>query len=56
MSLSQIQISSQVGTAVLKNTMDMNEALGAGLINMLDAASIERMVNPAVGSNLDLRI
>lgn len=54
--LAQVSLSSKVGTAVLSKTLDTNEALGAQLVNMIDAASMERSVNPAVGNNLDLRI
>lgn len=56
MALANINTVSQVGTAVLDKAMETNEALGAGLVQMMDAAAMERSVNPAVGSNLDLRI
>lgn len=49
-------LQSKVGTAVLSKTMDTNEALGAGLVQMMDAAAMEQSVNPNVGANLDLRI
>lgn len=55
-SLSQIELSSKVGTAVLDKAMESNEALGAGLVQMIDAAAMERSVNPAVGGNLDFRV
>ncbi len=54
--MAQVRLSSQVSTAVLSKTMDTNEALGAQLVNMIDAASMERSVHPAVGGNLDLKI
>lgn len=54
--LAQVNLSSQIGTAVLSKTMDTNEALGAQLVEMIDSASMERSVNPMVGSNFDLRI
>lgn len=47
---------SQVSTAVLSKSMDTNEALGQGLVEMIDAAAMERSVNPAVGGNFDMRI
>lgn len=49
-------LQSKVSTAVLSKTMDTNEALGAGLVQMMDAAAMEQSVNPNVGANLDLRI
>lgn len=54
--LNMLEIQSKVGTAVLSKAMDTNETLGAGLVEMIDAAAMERSVNPAVGGNVDLRI
>ena len=56
MDLANISTMSKVGTAVLGKTLDTNEALGAGLVEMIDAAAMERSVNPAVGSQFDLRV
>lgn len=56
MALSRISTQSQVSTAVLSKAMDTNEALGEGLVQMLDAAAMEQSVNPAVGGNFDMRI
>lgn len=56
MSLANVSMQSKVGTAVLDKAMETNEALGAGLVEMIDAAAMERSVNPTVGANLDLRI
>lgn len=47
---------SKVGTAVLSKAMDTNEAMGQGLINMIDAAAMERSVNPNVGSRFDMLV
>lgn len=56
MDLSTISTASKVGTAVLSKAMDTNEALGQGLVEMIDAAAMERSVNPAVGANFDMRV
>lgn len=56
MQLSGAALQTKVGTAVLSNAMDTNEVLGAGLVEMIDSAAMERSVNPAVGSNMDLSI
>lgn len=56
MALSNISMQSQVGIAVLDKAMETNEALGDGLIQMMDASAMELSVNPDIGSNLDLRI
>ena len=56
MDLSTISTTSKVGTAVLSKALDTNEALGQGLVEMIDAAAMERSVNPAGGANFDMRI
>ena len=56
MDLANISTMSKVGTAVLDKTLDTNEALGAGLVEMIDAAAMERSVNPAGGRQFDLRV
>lgn len=56
MALSNISTQSQVGTAVLSKAMDTNEELGAGLVQMIDSAAMERSVNPDIGANFDMRI
>ena len=54
--LSAISTMSKIGVAVLSKTMDTNEALGDGLVQMIDAAAMERSVNPAVGANFDMSV
>lgn len=56
MTLSNISVQSKVGTAVLDKALDTNEAMGQGLVQMIDAAAMERSVNPSVGSNLDISV
>lgn len=34
----------------------MGEELGAGVVQMVDAAAMERSVNPAVGGSIDIRL
>ena len=45
-----------LGMAVLDKAMDTNEALGAGLIQMIDSAAMEQSVNPNIGANFDMRV
>lgn len=47
---------SDVGTAMLSKTMDMQKTEAAGIVNMIDAASMERAVNPHIGGNFDMSI
>jgi hypothetical protein len=49
-------IQSQVSTAVLSKALDTNDELGAGLVQMIDSAAMERSVNPAVGGNIDISV
>lgn len=56
MAMSANRIQSQIGTAVLSKAMDTNEALGQGLVQMIDSAAMERSVNPNVGANFDMRV
>lgn len=53
MDMSASKTMSQISTAVLSKAMDTNKALGEGLVQMIDAAAMERSVNPAVGGNFD---
>lgn len=56
MALSQVNLSSQVGIAVLDKAMETGEDLGNGLVQMIDSAEMERSVNPNLGGNFDVRI
>lgn len=54
--LANMRIQSDVSTAVLAKAMDTNEALGAGLVEMIDSAAMENSVTPWVGGNFDMKI
>lgn len=56
MALSNISVQSEIGTAVLSKAMDTNEQLGAGMVQMIDSAAMERSVNPNVGANFDMSV
>lgn len=56
MSMATMDVQSQVGIKMLSKAIDMGEELGAGMVQMLDAAAMERSVNPAVGGNVDIRL
>lgn len=53
--LANVQLSNQVGTAVLSKALDNSEATGESLISMMDH-SMELSVNPNVGSNIDIMV
>ncbi len=54
--VSQAKARSEVGVRMLAKAMDTNEQAGAGVIKMIDAAAMERSVNPSVGANFDASV
>lgn len=51
--LANVNLTNQVGIAVLDKAMESSETAGASLINTMDR-SMELSVNPHIGSNLNL--
>ena len=56
MAMASTNLQNKVGTAMLGKVMDTNEALGRGLVQMIDSAAMERSVTPELGANIDLRL
>ena len=56
MAMASTNSQNKVGTAMLGKAMDTNEALGQGLVQMIDSAAMERSVTPELGANIDLRL
>lgn len=56
MAMSQSSSLTKIGTALLDKALETNESLGQGLVNMIDAAAMERSVNPHIGSNFDMLV
>ena len=56
MNMAMVDVQSQVGIKMLSKAIDLGEELGAGVVDMVDAAALERSVNPAVGGNIDIRL
>lgn len=54
--LANVSNLSQIGVAVLDKAMESNEKLGAGIVEILDAAAMELSVNPNIGANFDVRV
>ncbi len=54
MTMSQINIQNDVGTAVLSKALDTNESMGKQIVNMIDRSAMEVSVNPNIGSNIDV--
>ena len=51
MNLAQTQLLSNVGTAVLSQSLEHAKDLTANMVEMLDAAAMERSVNPDIGGS-----
>ena len=56
MAMSQINLMQQVGVSVLSNQLDHAAMTGNAISQMIDAAGMERSVNPSVGSNFDMYV
>lgn len=56
MSISQTNLLNQVGISVLSNQLSNAEMTGSAITQMIDAAGMERSVNPSVGSNFDMYV
>lgn len=53
--LANVQLSNQVGIAVLDKALESSETAGESMINMMDR-SMELSVNPNIGSNIDILV
>ena len=56
MNLAQTNLLSDVGTAVLSNTLEQAQSTGGAIAQMLDASAMERSVYPELGGSIDVRV
>lgn len=56
MTLSASKVNTSYGVAMLSKSLDAAEATGDQLTEMMDAAAMERSVNPTVGANFDMYV
>lgn len=56
MTMSASQVNSAYGVAMLSKSLDAASTAGDQITDMIDAAAMERSVNPAVGANFDMHI
>ena len=54
--LNQINTASMVGVAVLDKSLETLNDFGNSMLNMIDKASMERSINPHIGSNFDMLV
>ena len=56
MAMSASQTQSAYAVAMLSKSLDTVENTGAQITQMIDAAAMERSVNPGVGGNFDMYV
>lgn len=56
MDMAMMDVKSQVGIKMLSKAIDLGKDMGAEMVQMMDAAAMERSVNPSVGGNVDIRL
>lgn len=54
--MAQNKLLSDVGTAVLAQSLDMAKSMGSALTDMIDSAAMERSVYPELGGNIDVSV
>ena len=54
--LASSQLQTSVSVAMLDKTLDLSTTISDNFVAMIDAASMERSVNPSVGGNIDLYV
>ena len=54
--LAQTKVQGDFSVAMLSKSMDLGETLGDGMVEMLDAAAMERSVTPYIGGNIDITV
>lgn len=56
MAMAQSNTMDAVGTAMLKNALDLQENVGDEVVEMIDSAAMERSINPSVGASIDISV
>lgn len=56
MAMAQTSLQTDVGVAMLGKAIDLGDSLGEGMVEMIDAAAMERSVTPYLGGNIDVSV
>lgn len=56
MGISQAQVSTDIGMAMLAKNLDMMETVGAGAVDLISRSTMENSVNPNLGGNIDIMV
>ena len=55
-SLAQVNLSTDVGVAMLSKQLDVSETMGQSMVEMLDRSTMEQSVTPHIGSHFDMSV
>lgn len=56
MAMSSARTNDAFGVAMLAKSLDQAESTGSQVVSMMDAAAMERSVNPHIGGNFDMTV
>lgn len=56
MAMASVNTQSAYGVAMLSQSLDAMASTGGQIVEMMDAAAMERSVNPSIGSNVDILV
>lgn len=54
--MSSARTNDAFGVAMLAKSLDQAESTGSQVVSMMDAAAMERSVNPHIGGNFDMTV
>ncbi|MBR1692466.1 MAG: YjfB family protein [Lachnospiraceae bacterium] len=54
--LTTANLQNSVSVAMLSKSLHTSEALGEGMIDMMNASAMEQSVHPHIGGNIDISI
>ncbi|MBQ7067403.1 MAG: YjfB family protein [Lachnospiraceae bacterium] len=56
MAMASNRLQTNVSVTMLDKTLDLSTTISDNFVAMIDAASMERSVNPSIGGNIDLYV
>ena len=56
MAMAQTQLQGDIGVAMLSKAIHTGDSLADGMVDMIDASSMEHSVTPYLGSNIDITV
>lgn len=56
MAMAQTNLQTDIGIAMLDKAIDLGDTLSEGMVEMIDAAAMERSVTPYLGGSIDVSV